>query len=212
MPSAHQVDKALTLERALRLQVSYSSFARLCLRRTTVVADKPGAAGPSRAFSASEKSPVEMPFRYSQGDQFFDAFGAPQVRRQNLGGKSKLVTLLIHAAVVDSMERVPSTCRHRMTRSSFVGLSRCATTKRRPCSSISSWCAIDVPRRAVGLDGLQQHAPRTVPQHLVQLAALADRGHLWAHLTLIGNRFKLSHGVSFLFARPGSGQTLNSTR
>ena len=61
-----------------------------------------------------------------------------------------------------------------------------------------------------GLDGLQQHAPRTVPQHLVQLAALADRGHLWAHLTLIGNRFKLSHGVSFL-SFPGSGQTLNST-
>ena len=32
-----------------------------------VLADRPGASGPNSALKASEKSPLEIPFRYSNG-------------------------------------------------------------------------------------------------------------------------------------------------
>ena len=38
-----------------------------CLSRLSVARDNPGASGPKRACKASEKSPVEMPLRYSHG-------------------------------------------------------------------------------------------------------------------------------------------------
>ena len=64
-PSAQKYTYCLPASDRL-LQASYSA-CQTSLSRMTVVAERPGASGPSRAFRASLKSPVLMPLRYSQG-------------------------------------------------------------------------------------------------------------------------------------------------
>ena len=102
-----------------------------------------------------------MPFRYSQGISSSTLLVRRRYLRQNLGGESKLVTLLIHAAVVDSwsayLQRADTA-----DEGSFVGLSVAHVTKRRPCSSIFVVVCVDVGG-GFGLDGLQQHAPTHRP-------------------------------------------------
>ena len=73
-----------------------------------------------------------------------------------------------------------------------------------PVLAISSWCAFEAA--SFGLDGLEHAAAHRPAKHLVQLSALADRGHLWAQ-TRHWDRFKLSHGDPFFpFRRSNTGQ------
>jgi hypothetical protein len=64
-----------------------------------VAADRPLAWGPRSAARASEKSPVLMPLRYSQGDQLVQAPGPTQVGGQD--GRGELLPLLWGPSVVN---------------------------------------------------------------------------------------------------------------
>src|SRR5579863_3118091 len=65
MPSAQRYTYCFP-ERSRWHQASYS-WDHCSLSRTTTLGLKPAASGPISTCKASEKSPVEMPLRYSQG-------------------------------------------------------------------------------------------------------------------------------------------------
>src|SRR6056297_3866308 len=65
MPSTQREAQSSRLRSALHQ--SLYSVAHFALSRATVLAEKPVAFGPSRAFSAPSISPVEMPLRHRQG-------------------------------------------------------------------------------------------------------------------------------------------------
>ena len=84
-PSAHTYTYCLPFKDCLFH--SWNSASQTLFERVTVVADRPGQSGPTRAFRASLKSPVLIAFQVQPRNQFLDALGLSQVRRQNLRGE-----------------------------------------------------------------------------------------------------------------------------
>lgn len=96
MPSAHQYTSR-ERDRSRRFHASCSS-AHCAFSRLTTLADSPRAASPSKTRSDSPLSPVERPFRYSQGraaDPRFDfrIYGGTMVALNVMPDPERLRTL-----------------------------------------------------------------------------------------------------------------------
>ena len=81
----HSIDPDIDERFPTRLRPcpSASSSCQPCLSRRIVAGERPGASAPKSACKASETSPVEPPFRYSQGQR-----AARLVERRIEGGRS----------------------------------------------------------------------------------------------------------------------------
>ena len=121
-------------------------------------------AGPQQSFQHFAEIARGDPFQVQPRDEFFDAFRAPQVRRQDLGSEPAAPALLIEAAVVD-----PRRLDLELTRAADNGaLAGVTVTHHQPPVVLADFVLMGFYVSGhFGFDGLGEHLARSLAQYLV---------------------------------------------
>ena len=135
-------------------------------------------------------------FQVQPRDQFFDAFRAPQVGRQNLGCETKAPALLIDSAIVD-----PRRLDLQLTRAADNGaLAGVTVAHHQPPAVLADFVLMRFDVGGYfGFHGLDEHLARSLAQQFTQGRVLLSIHDLGLDLTAALSSFTLTHGVSSLF-------------